>query len=127
MTCYLGLTEYLRECWKNDKHRKESTAMNKDEVIALAEKCKLAVLIHSQWTHEIREFTVVDYVVEGDLGSLMQFADLVANAEREACEPQRTWVGLTGEERNALLHLTITHSAIDFAKACEAKLKEKNT
>jgi hypothetical protein len=59
--------------------------MNKDEVIALAEKCKLAVLIHSQWTHEIKEFTVVDYVVEGDLGSLMQFADLVANAEREAC------------------------------------------
>ena len=59
--------------------------MNKDEVIALAEKCKLAVLIHSQWTAEIKEFTVVDYVVEGDLGSLMQFADLVANAEREAC------------------------------------------
>ena len=59
--------------------------MNKDEVIALAEKCKLAVLIHSQWTAEIKEFTVVDYVVEGDFGSLMQFADLVASAEREAC------------------------------------------
>jgi hypothetical protein len=59
--------------------------MNKDEVIALAEKCKLAVLIHSQWTHQIREFTVVDYVVEGDLGSLMQFAKLVAEHEREAC------------------------------------------
>ena len=59
--------------------------MNKDEVIALAEKCKLAVLIHSQWTHEIKEFTVVDYVVEGDLGSLMQFAKLVAEHEREAC------------------------------------------
>ena len=57
--------------------------MNKDEVIALAEKCKLAVLIHSQWTAEIKEFTVVDYVVEGDLGSLMQFAALVASAERE--------------------------------------------
>jgi hypothetical protein len=54
-------------------------------VIAVAEKCKLAVLIHSQWTHEIKEFTVVDYVVEGDLGSLMQFAKLVADAEREAC------------------------------------------
>jgi hypothetical protein len=65
--------------------------MNKDEVIALAEKCKLAVLIHSQWTHEIREFTVVDYVVEGDLGSLMQFADLVASAEREACEALCKW------------------------------------
>ena len=62
--------------------------MNKDEVIALAEKCKLAVLIHSQWTHEIKEFTVVDYVVEGDLGSLMQFADLVASAEREKLEGQ---------------------------------------
>lgn len=65
--------------------------MNKDEVIALAEKCKLAVLIHSQWTAEIKEFTVVDYVVEGDLGSLMQFADLVANAEREACEALCKW------------------------------------
>jgi len=62
--------------------------MTKDEVIALAEKCKLAVLIHSQWTHEIREFTVVDYVVEGDLGSLMQFADLVANTEREKLQGQ---------------------------------------
>ena len=41
--------------------------------------------------------------------------------------PKREWVGLTDEERNSLLHLTVTHSAIDFAKACEAKLKEKNT
>jgi hypothetical protein len=40
---------------------------------------------------------------------------------------KREWVGLTDEERNSLLHLTVTHSAIDFAKACEAKLKEKNT
>jgi len=62
--------------------------MNKDEVIALAEKCKLAVLIHSQWTAEIKEFTVVDYVVEGDLGSLMQFADLVAQHEREKLQGQ---------------------------------------
>jgi hypothetical protein len=40
---------------------------------------------------------------------------------------KRPWVGLTEEERNALLHLTITRSAIDYAKAIEAKLKEKNT
>ena len=39
----------------------------------------------------------------------------------------RPWVGLTDEERNALLPLTITHSAIEFGKAIEAKLKEKNT
>ena len=71
--------------------------MTKDEVIALAEKCKLAVLIHSQWTHEIREFTVVDYVVEGDLGSLMQFADLVASSESKECEKiiwnADAWIG----------------------------------
>jgi hypothetical protein len=40
---------------------------------------------------------------------------------------KRPWVGLTAEERNALLHLTITHSAIDYAKAIEQALKEKNT
>ena len=39
---------------------------------------------------------------------------------------KKPWVGLTNEERNALLHLTITHSAIDYAKAIEQALKEKN-
>ena len=81
--------------------------MNKDEVIALAEKCKLAVLIHSQWTHEIKEFTVVDYVVEGDLGSLMQFADLVANAEREKLEGQiqtlNAMYEVASKQRDALM------------------------
>ena len=71
--------------------------MNKDEVIALAEKCKLDVLIHSQWTAEIKQFTVVDYVVEGDLGSLMQFADLVASAEREACAQMLEAASKTGK------------------------------
>ena len=71
--------------------------MTKDEVIALAEKCELAVLIHSQWTAEIKEFTVVDYVVEGDLGSLMQFADLVASAEREACAKMLEAASKTGK------------------------------
>jgi hypothetical protein len=63
--------------------------MTQDEVIALAEKCKLDVLIHSQWTHEIREFTVVDYVVEGDLGSLMQFAELVAQHTLSNIDPSK--------------------------------------
>jgi hypothetical protein len=40
---------------------------------------------------------------------------------------KRPWVGLTNEERNEFLYLTVTKGAIDFAKACEAKLKEKNT
>ena len=41
--------------------------------------------------------------------------------------PEREWVGLTNEERNEFLYLTVTKGAIDFAKACEVKLKEKNT
>ena len=99
--------------------------MTKDEVIALAEKCKLAVLIHSQWTHEIREFTVVDYVVEGDLGSLMQFADLVANAEREKLQGQI-------ETLNAMYEVVVKQRdyLMDQQReeiATEAKLKEKNT
>jgi len=40
---------------------------------------------------------------------------------------KREWVGLTDGERQALLHLTITHGSIEFGKAIEAKLKEKNT
>jgi hypothetical protein len=52
-------------------------------------------------------------------------ADLEAHIKEALA--QRTWVGLTSEERNKFLYLTVTKSAIDFAKACEAKLKEKNT
>ena len=37
--------------------------------------------------------------------------------------PQRTWVGLTDEERLAVVH----YSQLDNAKSIEAKLKEKNT
>ena len=47
--------------------------MNQKDVMNLAEQCNLQILRHSQWTHEVRQFTVVDYVVEGDLASLMQF------------------------------------------------------
>jgi hypothetical protein len=38
--------------------------------------------------------------------------------------PQRTWVGLTDEE---LSQIEGTHLGRSFAKAIEAKLKEKNT
>ena len=45
--------------------------------------------------------------------------------------PQRTWVGLTDEEWNAIYYKFAEHGASvsgwDFAKAIEAKLKEKNT
>ena len=44
--------------------------------------------------------------------------------------PQRTWVGLTDEEVlnfQDIVPNTLSHDLIEFAKAIEAKLKEKNT
>ena len=46
--------------------------------------------------------------------------------------PQRTWVGLTDEERNKLWREVVgwgdpSHDDEDLMKAIEAKLKEKNT
>jgi len=42
--------------------------------------------------------------------------------------PQRTWVGLTDEERNAIEAATLDLHGVPkfFATAIEAKLKEKN-
>jgi hypothetical protein len=42
-----------------------------------------------------------------------------------AAQPKREWVGLTDEERRDLRKCNQQHDA--FAKAIEAKLKEKNT
>ena len=39
--------------------------------------------------------------------------------------PQRTWVGLTDEERSQLV--TLHHGWNEYGQAIEAKLKEKNT
>ena len=41
--------------------------------------------------------------------------------------PQRTWVGLTDEERNDLCYDFGEKSLWSFADSIEAKLKEKNT
>ena len=44
--------------------------------------------------------------------------------------PQRTWVGLTDEEIlkfQDIVPNTLSYDLIEFAKAIEAKLKEKNT
>ena len=81
--------------------------MNQKEVMELAEKCNLTVLIHSQWTKEVKQFTVVDYVVEGDLASLMQFADLVALLERQKFQGQietlNAMYELASKQRDALM------------------------
>ena len=44
----------------------------------------------------------------------------------EALEEQRTWVGLTDEDRDHLFNL-YERSSFGLVRAVEAKLKEKNT
>ena len=47
-------------------------------------------------------------------------------ALRQALETEREWVGLTDEEILAELPVTTSRPATSFARAIEAKLKEKN-
>lgn len=52
-----------------------------------------------------------------------------SGCERENTKPKREWVGLTEEEAVDLLPVGDweIEPTLDFAKAIEAKLKEKNT
>ena len=49
------------------------------------------------------------------------------HAIAEAVAPQRTWVGLTDEEVRAVIRAGEYDSMEEFARAIEAKLKEKNS
>jgi hypothetical protein len=65
-----------------------------------------------------------------------KFAELVRADEREACAkviapPKKEWVGLTDEEVSDILDREIGFNSCwgpetDFARAIEARLKEKN-
>ena len=70
--------------------------MNRDEIIRMAVDAGII-----PWTkHEYvggKNFSASDEGLDGDLASLIQFAELVASAEREACakicEEHSTWTG----------------------------------
>jgi hypothetical protein len=74
--------------------------MTQDEIIEMAENAELVVSKHSVWTPEKREFTHMGHTVEGDLANLMQFAELVSRAEREACarEAEKTFYSVQAAE-----------------------------
>ena len=57
---------------------------------------------------------------------------VTVDVEPLALYTQRTWVGLTDQERNKLWRDVVkwgdpSHDDVDLMKAIEAKLKEKNT
>jgi glycine cleavage system regulatory protein len=87
-----------------------------------------------------------DFEINGGFNALKTFEALVRADEREQdiqrlsalvraqqitidkLEAQRQWVGLTDEEiRNIGLSLKVDFTWEEFARAIEAKLKEKNT
>ena len=54
------------------------------------------------------------------------YKTIAANYHKDlSTPPQRTWVGLTDEERSQLV--TLHHGWNEYGQAIEAKLKEKNT
>ena len=59
--------------------------MTQDEIIDMAENAEIVVSKHSVWTPEKKGFTYMGHTIEGDLTNLMQFAELIARQEREAC------------------------------------------
>lgn len=72
-----------------------------------------------QWLH----FEMVQHTLdEGTIDKLIEDAQAIP-----ATPPQRTWVGLTDEETQNLWQNTSPYyDHQDFARAIEAKLKEKN-
>ena len=74
-----------------------------------------------QITRLAKEAGIRDCTCDGDFGCIERFAALVA---------ERDWVGLTDEELEPLCNewrIVFGSWTYDFARAIEAKLKEKNT
>ena len=57
--------------------------MNRDDIIHMAADAGITPWTHHQWVKD--KFIHIDEGMDGDLACLMQFANLVAAAEREAC------------------------------------------
>jgi len=89
--------------------------MTRDKVIELARKVKLEVAMDFDYRGSFEAMTAPE---QDKLVQLEQFAALVEAHERE-------WVGLTDDERRYIRKKHQQHDA--FARAIEAKLKEKNT
>lgn len=61
----------------------KETKMNRDDIIRMAADAGITPWVHHQWVKD--KFIHIDEGMDGDLACLMQFAALVAAAEREAC------------------------------------------
>jgi hypothetical protein len=81
--------------------------------------------------HALREVQRLEQEIEQEPVAWEQFHEHMAGSFYTS-PPQRTWVGLTDEERDAITDKLIGFNSCwgpeeAFAAAIEAKLKEKNT
>ena len=111
--------------------------MTKDEALKLA----LEFVENSECGTADLEAHIKEALAQPEQEPVGKFAKFTDGIWREVTDgsagaplyttPQRTWVGLTDEEWNAIYYKFAEHGASvsgwDFAKAIEAKLKEKNT
>ena len=82
-------------------------------------------MLYSDWEH--RETQVTSDLIRKGIEEHKINAELRAEIERLK---QRTWVGLTDEDIKPFCdanHIIFGAYTIDFVRAIEAKLKEKNT
>lgn len=59
--------------------------MDRDELIELAVKSGILPWTKKEWSRRAQQYISTDEGLDGDLGNLHQFAQLVAMREREAC------------------------------------------
>jgi hypothetical protein len=91
--------------------------MTQNEILSMAEHAELVVSKHSVWVPEKQDFTFMGYTLEGDLANLMQFAELVAQHEREACLKIAESMSLT----DANMNKTWRTGCRDVAEAIRAR------
>jgi len=91
---------------------------NNDEFNASAEKMYAAIAAIKETLAQPEQEPVAD-----------DFFKMIADRNPKPFSPQRTWVGLTGEEILDLFDINNVYGSkwIEFVRCVEAKLKEKNT
>lgn len=81
-------------------------------------------------TDDFWEWLPKAYGEVGDEPTFTKYNMEVAFAAGAEAEAKRMWVGLTDEEYEAMAEQYVTNcyfDTLEYAKAIEAKLKEKNT
>ena len=122
-TCPNGMVDTCCENYDNctlSYHDKDAEIKRLNEKIEFLARTNM---LYSDWEH--RETQVTSELIRKGIEEHKINAELRAEIERLK---QCTWVGLTNEEIDKTLRIyEQDYGWISFAKAIEAKLKEKNT